>query len=145
MAHRQAVVEATPTLRRDMSIRELLSAVAAGQVALDCRERSIDIGTVWMGPDGVAVAGPWHPTGRRLDFLERRDIITTRLYGNSRLATELTTSGWRWFARLVRPLTAEEHERMRDAFPPLDPRTVLRWTSSRANFPRCLRTRHCPS
>lgn len=119
MTQQLAVVEATPALRRDMSMRALLAAVADGRIALDCRERSIDIGNVWMGPDGVAFAGPWDPTGRRLDFLEFRGIVALIwLGGGSEVTAELTTLGWRRFAQLVRPLTPDEHWRRGDAYPP---------------------------
>lgn len=100
------------SLTPDMSMREILAAVTAGQVILDGRERSADIGHVWVGPDGVAFAGPWDPTGRRLDFLSRRGIITIRRCGE----VELTTAGWRRFEQLVtRRLAARERERLFEA------------------------------
>jgi hypothetical protein len=127
--------EQTPTLRPDLSVREILAAVAAGQVAGGCEERGGDWINLWSGPDGVKVT-PWDKTGRRLDFLLHRDIVMTRTHGNA----ELTTLGWQRFAQLVRPLTAEETERQAQAFHPLDPWSVMRWQHrGTPKFARCFR------
>lgn len=141
MAHHLAVVEATPTLRTDMSMRELLAAVAAGQVVLHWFEPFDERHNMWKGLDDKPV--PYRcATSRRLDFLEWSEFISTRLYGGADWpVTELTTTGWRWLERLVRPLTPDEQERRRVAFPPLPPSTVMRWCIGTPwdELPRCYR------
>lgn len=142
MAHRQGAVEATPTtLRPDMSLRELLSAVAAGQVFGGAYERGGDWINLWSGTaerrPGLRVT-PWEPTGRRLDFAHRRGLLVTGPCGKA----ELTTLGWHRFEQLVRPLTAEESERRSCARQPRDPRTEMRWRySGTAKAARCHRNR----
>lgn len=141
MAHHSAVVEATPTLRPDMSMHDLLAAVAAGQVVLHWHEPFDERHNMWKGLDGKPV--PYRcATSRRLDFLEWSEHICTRLYGGADWpVTELTTTGWHWLERLVRPLTPEEQVRRLVASPPLDPRTVMRWCTGtpRDELPRCFR------
>lgn len=116
MTQRQAAVEATPTLRTDMSVREILTAVAAGRVVFHREERRLGAGHVWKGRDGRLVTAR-HATGRRLDFLEFRGIITPILR-RGEVTTELTTLGWRRLEQLAGPLTPAEREKRRDAYPP---------------------------
>ncbi len=119
--------EPNETVHPDMSVREVLSAVAAGAVTAVCVERGGEDINLWSSPGGDLV-GPWHATGRRLRFLSGRDLTVTRMSG----AVELTTLGWRWFAQLVRPLTAEEVERGSRALQPRDPRDLMRWRYGRS-------------